>query len=53
MPTRPSSTLTPEVAAELRAAALALPPLPDDQLDAIADIFAQIDLRHAAEGEGA
>lgn len=38
-------SLDPETAAELRAIARRLPPLSDDQLDAIADVLAQIDLR--------
>lgn len=45
-PARPSS-LAPEVAAELRAAARRLPPLSDDQLDALADVLAQVELRRA------
>ena len=37
--------LDPEVAAELRAMAAKLPALSDDQLDSLADLLVQIDLR--------
>lgn len=46
MPDRPTS-LTPEVADELRAAVRNLPPLTDAQLDELADVLAQIELRTA------
>lgn len=42
------STLSEETKRELHAMARALPPLSDQQLDAIADILVQIELRQAS-----
>lgn len=43
--------LDPATAAELRGIARSLPALSDDQLDSLADLLVQIDLRRAAGGE--
>lgn len=49
MPDPRPTSLPPALAEEFRAAALELDPLPDAQLDALADVLAQIDVRTAAE----
>lgn len=47
--TNPYPSLSAELVEELRADARSLPPLTDEQLDAIADTLAAVELRRASQ----